>query len=483
MNHSYINNHNNIAAEKIDLHSIGEAHFDALMKIWQLLNDNGKESRLVGGIVRDLLLLHNDLVSSEDNMVDIQQKILQPDIDMTTEYIPEEVMAILATHNIKCLPTGVDFGTVTAVLQYNSDGHITNSNNIHIEITTLRADIKTDGRHAEVKYHDDHPDRWHLDSMRRDFTFNALYADINGNIYDYHNGIGDLQNMAIKFIGDTATRIKEDALRIIRYFRFAAYLTINFNHANHQDLLTIAHNRNLLAKLSGERIYAEFSKILGCYSAVEMIAKAMSDYGLDKDGLLLPEELHETNIILICQIALIIAKIKTEYLTDINIKYLFIIAIIYNNNHAITLDNLSWLKQRWALPSRDYKAMKLIVKNFHDNQQKQLYEFARSHGKDLAISLFILQNAYHKVVLPEDKSNNASKDDNDIANHYNEFISDLRQFQFPPFPLSGKDLQEIGIAPGKEMGELLEKLKHIWIDSAYQMDKKQLLDFIRSVTK
>ena len=158
--------------------------------IFSYLNEIGKESkvRFVGGCVRKAICGEN---------ID--------DIDLATSLEPDEVKKKLNKEYIKVIDTGISHGTVTAIL-----------NKKKFEITTLRKDVSTDGRHANVEF----TLNWEQDASRRDFTINAIYADIDGRIFDPQNGISDLQKGEVKFIGSPSERIQEDYLRILRYFRF-----------------------------------------------------------------------------------------------------------------------------------------------------------------------------------------------------------------------------------------------------------------------
>jgi len=198
--------------------------------IFTHLNEIGKEDRVrfVGGCVRKSI--------SGENI---------DDIDLATILEPDEVKKRLNKEDIKVIDTGISHGTVTAIL-----------NNKKFEITTLRKDISTDGRHAKVIF----STNWEEDALRRDFTINAVYADIEGRIFDPLNGISDLQNGVIKFIGTADERIQEDYLRILRYFRFfTQYSKIDHN----QDVIkSIKKYINGLNKVSNERIFDELNKII-----------------------------------------------------------------------------------------------------------------------------------------------------------------------------------------------------------------------------
>ena len=200
------------------------------------------QTRLVGGVVRDTLL---DLDPA--------------DIDLATRLLPENVLARLKTANIRAVPTGLAHGTVTAVLP---DGPI--------EVTTLRRDVSTDGRHAIVAF----TDVWQDDAARRDFTMNALYADpASGDVIDYFDGLADLDAGRVRFIGDAYRRIAEDHLRILRFFRFhARFGAADQGAIDAEGLDACTARANDLMALSRERIAAELLKLLVARHAVPVIA-------------------------------------------------------------------------------------------------------------------------------------------------------------------------------------------------------------------
>lgn len=206
-----------------------------LAALCETLGAANSDARFVGGAVRDTLL-----------------GIAVSDVDIATRHRPEEVIDRLAAARIKAVPTGIAHGTITAVL---GDGH-------PVEITTLRSDVTTDGRHATVAFTDD----WRADASRRDFTINALYADpLSGEIFDYFDGRADLAAGRVRFIGDPLQRIAEDHLRILRFFRFHA----RFGDVPDAAALAACTARaNDLMALSRERIAAEMLKLLVARGAV-----------------------------------------------------------------------------------------------------------------------------------------------------------------------------------------------------------------------
>ena len=192
------------------------------------ITKNGKEARFVGGCVRNHLL---------------RQPI--HDLDIATQELPQKIISLLNDAGIKAIPTGLKHGTIMAVINHKN-----------FEITTLRRDIQTDGRHAVVQFTED----WEQDAARRDFTVNAISVDLEGTIFDYFNGRQDLDAKIIRFVGHAPDRINEDYLRILRYFRLIATLSLNIG--DQKELDACIDQVEKLTDLSAERIRSELFKIL-----------------------------------------------------------------------------------------------------------------------------------------------------------------------------------------------------------------------------
>ena len=201
----------------------------AVHKLFDVLGAAGITARFVGGWVRDA----------------VRDAPIRGEPDLAIDRPPEEVMRVLQAAGIKVVPTGLKHGTVTAVI----DGR-------PFELTTLRRDVETDGRHAVVAYTDD----WLEDASRRDFTFNALYADRDGTLYDPFDGRQDLAAAHVRFIGDADRRIDEDRLRILRFFRFHAWYGRSPFDA--EGFTACRRNAGGLRGLSGERVRNEFLRLL-----------------------------------------------------------------------------------------------------------------------------------------------------------------------------------------------------------------------------
>src|SRR4051794_14917986 len=196
------------------------------------LRRGGIEARFVGGCVRDALLGYPSA-----------------DIDLATPARPEDIIAALEKAGIKAVPTGIEHGTVTAVV-------ISPRPQRHFEITTLRRDVETYGRHARVAFDAD----WSEDAARRDFTINALYLDPDGTVHDPVGGLADLAAHRVRFVGEPARRIAEDVLRVLRYYRFEA----RFGHGEGDAAARTACRNSvaLLPTLSAERVAQEVLRLL-----------------------------------------------------------------------------------------------------------------------------------------------------------------------------------------------------------------------------
>lgn len=217
--------------------------------IMQTIENSGYHARIAGGAVRDFL------------------SGIQPhDIDIATTALPNQVVDIFTKEKIEVIPTGLQHGTVTIVVD-----------KIPFEITTLRIDKETDGRHAIVEFTDD----WKLDASRRDFTINAMFMDRFGEIYDYFDGKRDLKQCHLQFVGNAEDRIREDYLRIMRYFRFLAKMkTVVYDQTLRDNLAIIEKLGGGLKNISGERIWSELTKILdnGSFPVIQAMARSIGQH-------------------------------------------------------------------------------------------------------------------------------------------------------------------------------------------------------------
>jgi tRNA nucleotidyltransferase/poly(A) polymerase len=200
----------------------------SLQQLLAALSEDGEEARVVGGAVRNTLL--SEPVG---------------DIDIASTTLPQETKARAEKCGFKVVPTGIDHGTVTVV-----------AHGVPYEVTTLRADVETHGRQATVVFGRD----WQTDAERRDFTVNALYVRANGDVVDHVGGLADIEARVLRFIGDAETRITEDYLRILRFFRFFAWYGTGRPDA--AGLKASAKLKSHLQSLSAERVWSELKKLL-----------------------------------------------------------------------------------------------------------------------------------------------------------------------------------------------------------------------------
>lgn len=376
-------------------------------------NDN---LRIVGGAVRNFLL-NKDI----------------NDFDLSTTFSPQETINILQKNNIKAIPTGIKFGTITAII-----------NNRTFEITSTREDIKTDGRHAEVKFIKD----FEIDSSRRDFTFNALYLDFNNNLFDYHNGIEDLNKGKVKFIGNTEKRIQEDYLRILRFFRFFCYYGIFLDN---EGLKYTTKYKDKLNLISSERIKTEMFKIL------------ISNYSVDT-----------LNRMYLYGILEIITNIKK--FDFLNLQYLYSIKQFINTEISAELalslllnniDELNILKDKWKLSKKENTKIFNLLQHKDDNlyNEKNIKELLFIHDKNFIKELIVFNAILKCKINPQ--------------NHINNLLTYLSKTDIPIFPINGNDLENIGIKNKKDYGKILLDLKNEFIKSDFKLTKEELLNKIK----
>jgi len=385
--------------------------------IFSYLNDIGKESavRFVGGCVRKAICGEN---------ID--------DIDLATSLDPNEVKKRLNKEDIKVIDTGISHGTVTAIL-----------NNKKYEITTLRKDLSTDGRHAKVTF----SSNWEEDALRRDFTINAIYADIEGRIFDPLNGISDLQNGVIKFIGTADERIQEDYLRILRYFRFfAQYIKTNYNR---DTIQSIKKNINGLNKISNERIFDELKKILSLKNVYSLFDNTQS-----KEIILniFPELKYYERLNSINSLN---QKLKDKY------DNLLILALLVIDQS----DDYEYFCHKYKTSNSIENRFKNISRNFENLKNKEFFskenikKLIYLSSKDDVRNLLL----FSRCVNDKIKALNIEK----LLNYVN-------SCEIPKFPISGDYLKKHGYETGQELGKKLKSLEEKWVANNFVLDEEVL---------
>tara|TARA_Y100000590_G_C15659996_1_gene992206 strand:- start:435 stop:1727 length:1293 start_codon:yes stop_codon:yes gene_type:complete len=386
-------------------------------KICSHLNEIGKETRVrfVGGCVRKAL---------SGEVID--------DIDLATSLTPDEVKKNLTENNIKVIDTGISHGTVTAIL-----------NGKKFEITTLRRDISTDGRHAKVEFTLD----WEKDAARRDFTINAIYADVEGRIFDPLNGISDLKDGKLKFIGSPEERIQEDYLRIIRYFRFF----IHYSKFKYDEKIIgiIKKNINGINKISNERIFDELKKILVLDNCKSLFSK---DPAKEIILNIFPMLKYQKRLTLLNKFN---DKIKVHY--DI---YLILALLLLDESkdyeyfcHKYRVSNK--IKNRFKYISENLEKIKNKKFYIEENIKKEMYFSSKENVFDILLFSFCIN----------------SKFENFEVERLIEYASNCK---IPKFPISGDYLKNLGFESGEELGKKLKFLEEKWIKNNFVLDKKFL---------
>ena len=367
--------------EALDINSIVTPAIKYLDKVFK---DNNFEIRIVGGAVRDIAL-----------------NKAPKDIDFASDATPDEMIAMFDKEAIKYIPTGLQHGTITAVV-----------NGEDFEITTLRADKETDGRHAEVEF----VKSWEEDAKRRDLTYNAMSMDIDGELYDYHNGMDDLQDKVSKFVGDAEQRITEDYLRILRYFRFQGRLSTPT--WDKDTLQAIKKHAKGLSGVSAERIWAEMGKALSGQNVASLVST-----------------MHKTGV---------------AQVIGLNVSNLSVIKDGGNPIIALAqLDNSVDIAKRWKMKNTEAELLGFLVKHKNDPLDQKKVEDMIADGvkRELITALASMQNKNVNI-----------------------------DAKVPDFPVSGADLIATGMKPGPDLGKKLAQLKQQWKAGNFKASKEDLLN-------
>lgn len=376
----------------------------------------GQELRFVGGAVRDSLLARPVL-----------------EVDAATPATPGAVTALLERAGIKAVPTGVAHGTVTAVV----DGR-------PFEITTLRRDVACHGRHAEVEY----TDRWEEDALRRDFTMNALYCTPEGEVTDYAGGAEDALAGRVRFIGEAERRIKEDALRILRFFRFHAHYGADPPDAD--ALAACAALADMVGALSGERVGAEMFKLLASPRAAEAL-ESMRRTGVLAHALDIPA------------VPLALARLP-EACAALGVAQQgepALAAILRGLPGPLRMEALERVRGRWKFSGKIHERLRALLAEAAlaaDADEAALKRHIRRLGAPLFCDLALLSAA-----------------EGDAPHNYRRMLSLAATWRPPAFPVTGGDLKSIGVPPGPEMGRLLREMEEYWEAQGYAPDKHALL--------
>ena len=390
----------------------------ASRKLLAALSAEGHPVRFVGGCVRDGLL------------GDLDPK---GDLDLATPARPDQVIAWLENAGIKTIPTGLAHGTVTAI----ADGQT-------FEITTLREDVACDGRHANVRFTDD----FVADAARRDFTINAMSVDCQGRLFDYFGGREDLEAGRVRFVGDAGQRVREDYLRILRFFRFFA--GYGRPPADRQALEACRHGVHGIKALSGERIRVEMLKLLAAKDPVPAL-DLMIETGIAAEVLPVSPKLAPLR-------RLLSLAPKTDPL--------LCLAALLRSSKSDS-ETIEALADRWRLPNAERERLSTLVleptldASFTPSEiRKKLYRL----GSDMYLDLLHLSAA--ETAFTETDVN---------AEDLESARAIAAGWTSPVFPIRGQDLIDHQVRPGPGLGKLLKQLEEWWLDQDMRPDRDACL--------
>ncbi len=390
-------------------------HDPAVLRLFEAAKARGGEIRFVGGCVRDALLGR-----------------LLGDHDLATTLQPQAVLDLAQALKIKAVPTGLAHGTVTLVM----DGR-------PYEVTTLRRDVATDGRRAEVAF----TDNWQDDAARRDFTMNALYCDADGRVYDYFGGLEDAKAGRVRFIGSPQARIREDVLRILRFFRFQAHY--GQNGFDPRGLTACCELKDLLPTLSRERVHHELLKLLAARSPF-VVWEEMQHSGIF-EAMGLPFSANPT-------FAACVALEQELELEPQPLRRLWAaLPEIFGSNKAA----LSEIAGALALSNKE-TARLVALAELDDlapiaTDCQALARLAYKVGAEAVSDGLIVHDLAEESVLT--------------------FLSKWKK---PQFPLTGRDLEGLGVAQGPKMGQLLRAVEIWWISLDFSPNHAECLNRVKT---
>tara|TARA_B110000971_G_scaffold137897_1_gene141023 strand:+ start:8410 stop:9705 length:1296 start_codon:yes stop_codon:yes gene_type:complete len=385
---------------------------------------NEQVAMFVGGCVRKFLIGEN---------ID--------DIDIATVFSPQEIKEKFKNSEFKIVDTGIDHGSITVIV-----------NSSKFEITTLRKDVKTDGRHAQVLFTGD----WQQDSERRDFTVNAIYMDRKGKIYDPQNGRNDLKKRVIKFIGKPNLRIEEDYLRIIRFIRFSIHYSCK--HTDSKIIEAIKLNLNGIKYLSKERILSELYKIFKLKNI---------------NNILENKDIKSIFLIIFPEFKYVDRIEKFYYLLKENIttqtpEIIFSIILIDQK------DNFEYFCHKYKVSNKLKKDLSFIANNYvqfkeqknylKKNLKQNVYKLGKKNIITLISFIFCAEKNFSVILLKK-------------------IVSQIKEIKIPNFPFNGQHVIKHGLVDGKKIGFALKELEKKWVENDFNLETKEANFIIDRVKK
>ena len=393
-------------------------------KIFDAINSYSSESeiRYVGGCIRKIL-----------NYEEVE------DIDLATNLEPKYVCEALQKKNINYYESGIDHGTITAIIgEYK------------FEITTLREDISTDGRRAKVKF----SKNWKEDASRRDFTINSIYSDAEGNLFDPYNGKEDLKNGFLNFIGDVDKRIKEDYLRVLRYIRF--FLNYSKHPHRSQVIRKLKVNIEGVSKLSKDRLLNELKKMIN----LDTLEKLSKDKICLELILIVFPELKNLNLIINLD------KTKKNKLKKIDFIFLLSLLIIDET------DNTDYFLYKYNISKKDQKRIKIIYNFFKEKMTSKTFtknninKFFYYHGNQAVLDIL-----NYRLIKSKKLDENIIK-----------LIDFYTSRKIPLMPINADILMEqYKIPEGKELGKKLKVIEEKWVSNNFHISDLEVNNIIKDI--
>ena len=392
-------------------------------KIFEAINSFSPDSeiRYVGGCIRKII-----------NKEEVD------DIDLATNLEPNQICEALKKNNINYYESGIEHGTITALEGEHK-----------FEITTLRKDILTDGRHAKVEFSND----WKEDASRRDFTINSIYADKDGNLFDPYNGVNDLENGVVNFIGEVDKRIKEDYLRILRYIRF--FLNYSKHPHNPEVIKYLKINIGGVSKLSKERLLDELNKL----SKIDTLEKLTRDKFNSELILMIFPELKNVKIFSKLD------KSNKNLLKDKDFIFLISLMIIDET------DNTDYFFYKYNVSKKDKKRVKIIdnfykekinIKTFTDKNLNQIFYYS---GKQAVLDILKFRMI-------------KSKKTDEILQKLCEIFENKK---IPSMPVTADMLiKKYNLSEGKQLGEKLRVIEEEWVKNSFRISNQQIENIVHN---
>ncbi len=403
------------------------------MAVFKALMAGGKEARFIGGCVRDAIL-----------------KTEVRDIDIATPEPPDRVLELLAAAGIRAIPTGFDHGTITAVI-----------GDKHFEVTSLRVDVESHGRHATVAFTDD----WEADARRRDFTINTLSCTPDGDIYDPLEALDDLGKRWVRFVGEPRDRINEDVLRLLRYFRF--YATYANPPPNVHALAACRALAPRLKELSGERIHSEMFRILLAPNPADTLLLMKGERVLDY---ILPEAINFGRLRMISWLestALNVASIAPDPLRRL--------AAMLSDDAGIHASVAGRLRLSNMEAHRLANMLGGDIEATPDTGPQQRRRDLQQLGRDDYRDLVLLAWA--------EESNQDPRRPPIRKQAWQALIGEIDAWTPHIFPIKGRDALDMGMEHGPQVGAALATVEDWWRDGDFQAGRDQCLERLQSVIK